>query len=134
MTTAIGDYSNAKGNSTTAIGDSSLATGTGTSALGIASFTAGYNTVASASYQTVVGQYNNQGNITNPFIVGIGSGAGGARDDGFKVTMSGSIILKKYGSAPTWTGVDGEIVFYQNAGTIRLYAWDGSAWKSSSFA
>jgi len=131
LTIAQGALSHAEGRSTISIGNSSHAEGEGTIALGFASHTEGLFTVASGSYQTVVGEYNALGDTTSYFIVG--GGTSGTRKDAFKVTNSSSIVVATQSTAPSWTGVEGEMVPYVSGGVYRLYAYLGGAWRSSSF-
>lgn len=132
-TDAIGIYSHAEGQVTKAIGNASHAEGRSTIAFGDWSHAEGRDTIASGSYQTVVGQNNTHGDITSLFIVGGGLGA--ARLDAFKVTHSSSILIPQTQSAaPSWTGVDGEIIPATVSGTHYLYMWMNGAWRSSSFA
>jgi len=107
-------------------GDTTTATGTYSHAEGI-------GTIASGSYQHVSGKYNEQGDATSLFIVGNGT-SNGSRKDAFKVTWSSSIAISTQSIAPTWTGVDGEIVPATVGGVYRLYMWMNKAWRSSSFA
>jgi hypothetical protein len=99
----------------------------------------GTGLIVSGSFQTVVGTYNAQGDSTSPFIVGIGSGSGSARQTGFKVTQSGSIVTKYtiYGSGvPTWTGSVGELVVGKstNVHCLWLYTGPTNGWVSASFS
>jgi len=131
-TLSSGVYAHAEGSGSTASGAASHAEGEGTIALGFASHTEGLYTVASGSYQTVVGEYNAFGDTTSHFIVG--GGTSGARKDAFKVTVSSSIVVATQSAAPTWTGVEGEMVPFVSGSVYRLYAYLGGAWRSSSFA
>lgn len=97
----------------------------------------------SGSGQTVVGTYNALNDSTSPFIVGIGSGSvGAARQTGFKVTQSGSIVPKYYtlgGGVPTWTGSQGEIVVGKGPGNHMIWLYVGgitgtNGWVSASFS
>ena len=134
LTSASGDYSHAEGDATQAIGEASHAEGLTTQAIGEASHAEGIGTIASGSYQHVSGKYNKQGDDTSLFIVGNGT-SDGSRKDAFKVTWSSSIAITTTQSvAPTWTGVDGEIVAATVTGTYYLYMWMNKAWRSSSFA
>ena len=112
--------SNAKGVVSIALGDYSNASGRGTVAVGW--------------YQTVCGQYNTLTDNTSPFIVGNGLDSEN-RADAFKVTHSSSIAIPQTQSAaPSWTGVDGEIIPATVSGKYYLYMWMNGAWRSSSFA
>ena len=92
------------------------------------------NCIASGSTQWVAGAYNTKGDNSSPFIVGRGT-ADNARLDAFKVTQSGSILVRNTQSAaPSWTGTDGEIIPVTIAGTPYLYMSMGGAWTSRSFA
>ena len=80
------------------------------------------------------GKFNEHGDDTSLLIVGNGT-SNGARKDAFKVTHSSSIAIPQTQSvAPTWTGVDGEIVPATVGGVYRLYMYMNGAWRSSSFA
>ena len=143
---AIGDYSHAEGQNTIALSQGSHAEGVNTTASGLFSHTEGsgtialgdyshaegLGTIASGSYQTVVGEYNTLGDTTSHFIVG--GGTSGARKDAFKVTVSSSIVVATQSAAPSWTGVEGEMVPFVSGSVYRLYAYLGGAWRSSSFA
>ena len=137
-TIASGSYSHAEGQATQAKGDYSHAEGRSTIALGLYSHTEGRDTIASGSYQTVVGQNNTHGDTTSLFIVG--GGIQDTRKDAFKVTHSSSIAIPQTQSAaPSWTGVDGEIVPVTTTdgdtdSKYFLYMWMNGAWRSSSFA
>ena len=97
------------------------------------STTLGIGTIASASFQTVVGQYNTQGDNKSMFIVGNGGGTG-SRKDAFKVTTQSSIQIPQTRSiAPAWSGSDGEIVPATIGGQYFLYMWMNGAWRSGSF-
>jgi len=118
-----------------AIGNSNEIVGSGSSAA------IGLSLVASGSGQVVVGRYNAQGDSTSPFIVGIGSGsAGSERETGFKVTQSGSIVTKfrTIGSAPSWTGSQGELVVGKSGSATALWLYVGTGgtngWVSASFS
>jgi len=133
LTQAVGNHSHTEGTSTQAIGDCSHAEGDTTIAIGYASHTAGRTTIASGSYQFVVGQNNTEGDDTSLFIVG--GGLEEVRKDAFKVTHSSSILIPQTQSAaPSWTGVDGEIIPVTDSGIHYLYMWMNGAWRSSSFA
>jgi len=106
-----------------------------------ASVLAGVGLIASGSGQVVAGRWNAQGDSTSPFIVGIGSGSDGARQTGFKVTQSGSMITKFGtfgGGAPSWTGSQGELVVGKGSGTAMLWLYLGiggiNGWVSASFS
>ena len=121
------------GFSTLATGDGSHAEGYSNEAQGDYSHAEGQSTIASGSYQHVSGKFNTQGDDTSLFIVGNGDKS--SRKDAFKVTHSSSIAIPQTQSAaPTWTGVDGEIVPATVGGVYRLYMWMNGAWRSSSFA
>jgi hypothetical protein len=115
-----------------AIGNSNEIVGSGSSAA------IGLSLVVSGSGQVVVGRYNDQGDSTSPFIVGIGSGsAGSARQTGFKVTQSGSMVTKlnTFGPAgPPWTGSQGELVAGKAGSSIALWMYAGAGWVSASFS
>jgi hypothetical protein len=137
-TQAIGEGSHAEGYFAQAIGDNSHAEGSGTRAIGQGSHAEGYCTFSSGSYQTVVGQFNAQNNTSSLFTVGIGHVVPflpTVYKDGFTVDIdtnySGSIMI------PTNTGnplnpKTGSM--YYNTSTNRLHIYNGTAWRSSSFA
>jgi len=131
--TFAGTSAFAAGSNTSASGQNSIALGDTSVSLGLYSFAHGGGTIASGSWQFVIGKYNKQGDDTSLFIVG--NGAFGAPKDSFKVRMSGSIVLPTTQSvAPSWTGSDGEIIPATVGGVHRLYMWMAGAWRSSSFA
>jgi len=146
-TQAIGDYSHAEGDSTQAIGEASHAEGGFTQAveyashaegyytqaIGDASHAEGYYTIASGSYQHVGGTYNTHNDDTSLLIVGNGIDDSN-RSDAFKVRMSGSIILPVTSStSPTWSGVDGEMIFGDDGGgNYVIWAYLGGQWRSGS--
>lgn len=132
-TQAIGDYSHAEGRNTIASGSWSHAEGYQAQTIGDYSYAGGSNTIASGSYQFVIGQNNTHGDATSLFIVG--GGLQDVRKDAFKVTHSSSILIPQTQSAaPTWTGVDGEIIPATVSGKYYLYMWMSGAWRSGSFA
>ena len=129
-----GFLSHAEGDQAFAIGFGSHAEGANTQAIGDYSHTEGYGTIAVGNSQHVSGKYNTYGDITSLLIVGNGTSYVD-RKDAFKVTHSSSIVLPQTQSAaPTWTGVDGEIIPATVGGVHRLYMWMNGAWRSSSFA
>jgi hypothetical protein len=132
-TIAEGNYSHAEGNQTHAIGIGSHAAGLSTIAMGEYSYAGGYQTIASGSSQTVVGKLNKHGNTLSHFIVG-----GGINDanriDAFQVTNNNTIVVATQSSAPSYTGVEGEMVPVINGGNYYIYVYIGGAWRSSSLA
>jgi hypothetical protein len=132
-TLTLGNFSHAEGFQTTASGDSSHASGYQTTAVGNYSYAGGANTIASGSSQTVVGLFNTHGDITSRFIVGGGTNAG-SRVDAFKVTDRNTIVVATQSAAPSYTGVEGEMVPVVNGGTYYIYVYIGGAWHSSSLA
>jgi hypothetical protein len=132
-TIANGMYSRAIGFNATASGLYATSNGQFTIALGNYSHATGRGTISSGSYQYVNGQYNTEGDNTSLMIVG--NGVFGARQDAFKVRMSGSIVLPTtQSSIPSWTGTDGEMVFATVTGNHRFYVWMAGAWRSGSLA
>jgi hypothetical protein len=133
-TITVGRASHAEGYQSYASGSHSHAEGYQTFTEGIASHAAGNNTFALGDYQNVAGQFNTYGDSTSLFI--IGNGADNAnRSDAFKVRMSGSIVLPTTQSAaPSWTGVNGEMVFATVTGNHYFYVWMAGAWRSGSLA
>ena len=132
---ALGAYSHAEGLNNIASGQNSHATGEETIALGRGSYVGGSQTVASGDYQTVVGSWNLQNNTGSKFVVGIGGGSGNTRKDGFTVdadaNLSGSIMIPTNTSNPS-NPKTGSMYF--NPSTNLLYIYNGTAWKSGSFA
>ena len=134
FTLASGAYSHAEGYVSQAVGYGSHAEGNTTVALGDYSHVEGYLTVASGSYQHVMGVANTRGDNTSLLIVGNGNNLGVYRD-AFKVRQSGSIVLPTTQSAaPSWTGVDGEMVFATVTGNHYFYVWMSGTWRSGSLS
>lgn len=133
-TFAIGDQCHAEGNGNYALGSYSHAEGLYTQAIGTACHAEGEGTIASGSNQHVQGQYNTI-DTTSLMIVGNGSydNMGNlTRRDAFKVRMSGSIVLPTtQSSAPSWTGINGEMVFATISGSHYQYVWMGGSWRSN---
>lgn len=90
-TVAFASYTHAEGQSTKAYGQYSHAEGSGVTTVGLASHAGGLSTIASGSYQTVVGQYNNKGNTSDYFVVGGGT-SDSARKDLFNVNSTGIVV------------------------------------------
>jgi len=68
------------------------------------------------------------------FAVGNGT-SDGSRSNALTVKMSGSIALPTtQSSTPSWTGVDGEMVFATVTGNHYFYVWMAGAWRSGSLA
>ena len=86
-TRAIGNGAHAEGRETFASGAYSHAVGTASMAKGDYSYAGGQFTIASGSGQTVVGQYNKQGNSIDLFVVGNGT-SDSLRSDIFTVGTS----------------------------------------------
>lgn len=140
---AVGIASTALGYLCAANGVSSLATGESTIANGSGSAAFGNNTIASGSYQTVVGRYNSKGDDTSLFIVGNGDGdTPSRRRDAFKVTESGSIVVKPLYSTlyppspPSHTGVPGELMVTWDGSNVFIYAWHPAtnAWQKTTLS
>jgi hypothetical protein len=133
FTTSVGESSHAEGAYTVSLGNYSHAEGQGAISLGDWSHAEGLNTIASGSHQHVQGVYNTHGDTTSLMIVGNGTSIN-TRRDAFKVRMSGSIVLPTTQStAPSWIGIDGEIVPATVGGQYFLYMWMNGAWRSGSF-
>jgi hypothetical protein len=133
-TQAIGGASHAEGENTISSGSYSHAEGYTTIALGDYSHAEGLGTISSGIYQHVLGQYNKYEDTTSLFIVGNGI-SDDNRKDAFKVRMSGSIILPNTQSAaPSWTGVDGEMIPATVAGQHFLFMWMNGGWKKVQLA
>ena len=132
-TSASGSYSHAEGANTLTAGVGSHAEGINTSAIGIASHAGGYGTVASGSYQTAIGIYNTENNTDSLFV--IGGGISDSRKDIFDARVdasgSGSVMIPVNPSDPT-NPTTGSMYF--NPSTNLLYIYNGTAWKSASFA
>jgi hypothetical protein len=81
-----------------------------------------------------MGVANTRGDNTSLLIVGNGNNLGVYRD-AFKVRQSGSIVLPTTQSAaPSWTGVDGEMVFATVTGNHYFYVWMSGTWRSGSLS
>ncbi len=110
---ASGNNSMAYGNTVTASGQYSFATGWSTQATGYgAASTFGVGTVANGFGTMAIGQFNDNSASANQFsfntankafVVGIGTGTGAGRADGFSLLYSGKARLHKYGIG-TFTG------------------------------
>ena len=141
---AYGDYCHAEGQSTRAYGTGSHAEGyqTETWVGTTGAHTEGYKTVASGSYQTVMGTWNKQGDTSSLFIIGNGTSEG-ARSDVFRATTTG---IQVTGSA---TITDVLVLPYQNplpsskptgsiatsgsgATFIGLFLYNGTSWVKLS--
>jgi hypothetical protein len=133
-TITVGRASHAEGYQTYASGSWSHAEGYGTYAAGDYSHAEGLGTVTAAPYQHASGKFNLLSFDENDlFAVGNGTSYG-SRSNALTVKMSGSIALPTTQSAaPSWTGVDGEIVPATVGGQYFLYMWMGGAWRSGSF-
>ena len=135
-TTASGYASHAEGDRTLANGGWSHAEGSLTTSSGNYSHAGGLGTVAAASYQTVVGKYNTLTNwfeTGSVFIVGTGL-SDSSRQNGFSVETDGTkphIVLPTNTSNPS-SPKTGSMYF--NPSTNMMYIWNGTAWKSASFA
>jgi hypothetical protein len=114
-----------------------------TTASGQFSHAGGLGTIAAGNYQTVFGRYNTTGNTTSLFVVGAGSGSitdpvGVAYDrkDGFSVELDNTNV-RPHIVIPTNTGNPNnpkEGSMYFNASTNLMYVYNGTAWRSASFA
>ncbi len=89
--------------------------------------------MASKQGQTAVGQYNTLNNVTSIFVVGTGVNSSG-RQDGFSVEVSGDRphIVLPINSANPSSPKTGSMYF--NPDLNRMYIYNGTAWRSSSFA
>jgi len=131
-TQAKGDSSHAEGFYTIASGSYSHAEGMNTVALGNASYAGGWNTVATTQAQMVVGQYNALNNFTSLFVVG--AGTSNDRKDGFSVEVSGDrphIVLPINNANPS-SPKTGSMYFNPNSNLMFIY--NGTTWRSASFA
>ena len=132
-TLALGAGSHAEGTNTISIGSNSHAEGELTVAFGNGSHAEGYSTVASGSYQTVVGKFNASNNTSSLFVVGAGSNTS-TRVDGFSVETDGTkahIVIPTNTSNPT-NPKTGSMYF--NPSTNIMYIYNGTTWKTASFA
>jgi hypothetical protein len=134
LTTASALAAHAEGRETTARGNYSHAEGWLTTTIGSYSHAEGLNTVASGSSQTVVGKYNTQNNTSSLFIVG-----GGLSDTNRKDIFDARVDTNGSGSIkiPTNTANPNSVLtgsMYFNPTTNLLYIYNGTAWKSASFA
>lgn len=125
---AIGAGSHVEGQATTSSGNYSHAEGSGSITIGESSHAEGINTIASGSGQHVSGRYNTHGDSTSLFIVGNGI-TNSSRADAFKVTRSGSIIIPTQSAAPTWVGVEGELIPTAISGNNYLSVWTSGSWQ-----
>jgi hypothetical protein len=101
-------------------------------AKGIGSFVGGFSTVASRSYQTAVGQLNEQDNLTSLFVVGGGTISDNSRKDAFSVDQDPD-SLYCYMVIPNSLGSPATIKtgsMYYDIGDGKIYVWNGSVWKS----
>jgi hypothetical protein len=147
QTTASGDYSHAEGLNTISSGSYSHAEGWNTRASGSYSHAEGYETIALSSYshaegvgtvaskqgQTAVGQYNTLNNSTSIFVVGTGTNSS-TRQDGFSVEVSGDrphIVLPINSINPS-SPKTGSMYF--NPSINLMYIYNGTTWRSASFA
>jgi len=111
-----------------------------TTAIGDYSHTEGLFTIASGSYQTVVGRYNITNNTSSLFIVGTGVGDGllnpVTRKDGFSVELDTTnvrphIVLPTNTSNPN-NPKTGSMYF--NPSTNLMFIYNGTTWRSASFS
>ena len=135
-TIASGDYSHAEGLSTSASGMYSHAAGIYTTSSGIGSFTHGLSIEAPGYAQTVVGQYNTLGNSSSLFVVGAGVSVG-SRKNGFSVEVDstgnyGAHIVIPTNSTNPGNPKTGSMYF--NPSSNLMFIYNGTAWRSSSFA
>jgi hypothetical protein len=129
-----GEAAHSEGYGNVSIGSNSHAEGYATTTLGVSSHAEGAGTVAAADYQHVAGRFNvSSSNVNDLFIIGNGIDASN-RKNALVVKFSGSIALPTTQSvAPSWTGVDGEIIPATVGGKYLLYMWMAGAWRSGSF-
>jgi hypothetical protein len=156
-TKAIGQYSHAEGETTIASGNNSHAEGLSTLASGLGSHAegrrttssgqfshaGGLGTISAGTYQTVFGRYNVENNTTSLFVIGAGSGSitdpvgeAFARKDGFSVELDNDnarphIVIPTNTGNPTNPKAGS---MYFNASTNLMYMYNGTAWRSASFA
>jgi hypothetical protein len=134
-TIASGQFSHTEGTYTVASGQYSHAGGTSTTASGMGAFTHGLNIEAPGVYQTVVGQNNVTGNSASLFVVGAGTTSGN-RKNGFSVeldpnTTQAHIVIPVGGGNPTNPKTAS---MYFNPASNLMYIYNGTAWRSASFA
>ncbi len=134
-TITVGRASHAEGYQTFSSGSWSHAEGYGTYTAGDYSHAEGLGTVTAAPYQHASGKFNLLSFDENDlFAVGNGT-SDGSRSNALTVKMSGSIALPTtQSSTPSWTGVDGEMVFATVTGNHYFYVWMAGAWRSGSLA
>jgi len=117
QTIASGNTSHAEGWLTTSIGIASHAEGFQTTATNQFSHAAGYGTIAYEDQQYVIGQFNNQVNANQKFIVGGGVNSG-SRSNLFRVDNSGNV----YGVGATYnSGADYAEYFESLSGNTLPY-------------
>ena len=133
-TQALGNYSHAEGSNTVASGQFSHTGGTFTTASGTAAFAHGGYLSAPGTYQTVLGYANVLGNSSSLFVVGAGDP--GSRQDGFSVERDNTngrahIVISTNAANPA-NPKTGSMYF--NPSTNLMFIYNGTAWRSSSFA
>jgi len=134
QTIASGDYSHAEGAQSIASGYAAHAGGVNSTASGLYSFAHGNTVQAIWNNQTAVGQYNVLGDSSSLFVVGVGMN--GNRKNGFSVELDvnstlASVVIPTNSSNPQNPKAG---AMYFNAGTNLLYMYNGTAWRSASFA
>lgn len=135
-TFAEGDQAHAEGYQTVASGPYSHAEGSGSITIGTGSHAEGQATIASGSYQHTTGKYNQQGNTTSVFVVGIGS-SNVNRKDGFTVDVdangSGSVAIPFNTSKPS-SSKTGSMYVDATANKLWIYTGNGgvSGWVTAS--
>lgn len=102
-------------------GTASVAVGTGSHAIGSGS-------IASGSYQTVVGQFNKQGNTTDLFVVG--NGISTARADAFGVSTTGTYISSSF-YLPSLTNTAQTFVLTYDTASKQVYYLTGSTFAGA---
>lgn len=134
LTTASGLGSHAEGHSTIASGAYSHAEGYLTTALGNWSHAEGVGTIANSNYQMAIGRYNTAGNVNSLFVIGIGTSTS-SRADAFSIDADNSGRVHMV--VPTNTSNPNNFKtgsMYFNPSTNLMFIYNGTAWRSSSFA
>jgi len=134
LTTASGQASHAEGHSTIASGAYSHAEGYLTTALGNWSHAEGVGTIAHSNYQMAIGRYNTAGNVNSLFVIGIGTSTS-SRADAFSIDAD--INNRVHMVVPTNTSNPTNFKtgsMYFNPSTNLMFIYNGTTWKTASFA
>jgi len=127
-------------------GLASHAEGSSSIAIGVASHAGGLHTVATAPYQTIVGQYNTLYNLRDLFVVGGGSNDSNRRDVftvstssiimSGSVNISGSLLINGVapgGGSGTPGGLDNQIQYNSGSsfGGVSTLTYDGTTLRAT---